>query len=220
MAPETGSDDRYLIPAEYPSAPQRWYPSFLMMRWPTSTNGLYELRVELWEKAGTSWNDKTPLLTSGNSLFLRVDNTPPTVDLKEILLHGTTTVVDTCSIVSPPTANGYDFRITAYDPNHHLLSYHLWVLWGKNESDSILSDRYSPGHVDAEGPYWWSGVSNSVETAPGPNGWEACCNCAHTFRLRAWKRTTNGYNHILRGDSHQSITINNTGFSCPKPGCP
>jgi DNA-binding beta-propeller fold protein YncE len=220
VAPDP-SDSRYEIPVEYPSNPQRWYPSFLMMRWPSSSNGLYEFRVELWQKHPD--DTFTPIAAPlGNTLTLRIDNTPPTVDLKDILLHGTSTVIGPCDIVPASTANGYDFRITAHDPNHHLLSYHLWVLWGKNKSDSILSDSYS-AHVDAEGPYWWSGVSSSVKTPACPNGWEASCNCAHTFRLRAWKRTINGYHYILRGDSHQSVTLNNAGSSwpgCPMPTCP
>lgn len=209
---------RYAIPPEYPTHPQRWYPSFLMMRWPSSTNGLYEFRIELWRQVGAVWNEVTASLPGGNSLVLRIDNTPPTVDLVDILHHGTNNAIAPCDIVSAPAGGGFDFRITAFDSNHHLLNYHMWVLWGKNESMTILSDSYG-AHVDAEGPYWWSGVANSVQTAPAA-GWTPCCDCAHTFRLRAWKRTINGYNYILRDDSHQSVTLNNTGFSCPKPGCP
>ena len=227
VAPVPG-DDRYEIPPEYPSAPQRWKPPFLMMRWPTTTNGLFEFKVELWALSGSSWTDLTPLLPGtipgppprpANSLILRVDNTPQTVDLEEILQHGTTTVIAPCDIVTAPIPNAYDFRITAYDANHHLLSYELWADWGKNESMTILHEIYS-SHVDAEGPYWWSGApAHSIETSPA-TGWAACCNCAHTFYLRVWKRTIDGYNYILRRDSHQSVTLNNTGFSCPKPGCP
>lgn len=227
VAPVPG-DDRYEIPPEYPSAPQRWKPPFLMMRWPSSNNGLFEFQVELWELVGSTWNDLTHLLPGtipgppprpANSLILRIDNTPPTVDLQDILQHGTTTVIAPCDIVSPPIPNLYDFRITAYDANHHLLSYHLWAEWGKNESVTILHENYS-SHIDAEGPYWWSGApAGSIETHPN-TGWPACCNCAHTFHLRAWKRTINGYDYILRRDSHQSVTLNNTGISCPNPVCP
>jgi hypothetical protein len=42
----------------------------------------------------------------------------------------------------------------------------------------------------------------------------ATCNCAHTFVLRASKRTTNGYSYILSSSSYQSITINNAGSTC------
>ncbi len=44
-------DTRYEIPPEYPAAPQRWLPTFLMIRWPSSTNGLYTFQVE--EEAGS-----------------------------------------------------------------------------------------------------------------------------------------------------------------------
>jgi len=210
VAPLPG-DTRYEIPPEYPSAPQRWYPSFLMMRWPSSTNGLYTFQVELWQQSGSDWNDLTHLLPTGNTMTLRIDNTPPTVDIRDVLRAGTNTVIAPCEIVSTG-ANLFDFRITAFDTEHHLLSYTLSALWGKNRSAVITSDSYTAGHVDAEGPYQWSGLPN--DRVP-PGGWSATCNCAHTFRLRAWKRTINGYNHILHRDSHQSITINNTGAVCP-----
>ena len=52
-----------------------------------------------------------------------------------------------------------------------------------------MADSYA-AHVDAEGPHLWSGVTNTWHT---PASWTATCNCAHTFILGVWKRTTNGY---------------------------
>jgi hypothetical protein len=133
------------------------------------------------------------------------------VDVRDVLRAETSTVIAPCDIVSTG-ANSFDFRVTASDSEHHLLSYTLWALWGRNRSAPIAADTYAPGHVDAEGPYRWSGLSNArIPT----DGWSAECNCAHTFRLQAWKRTIDGYNHILRRDSHQSVTINNAGKVCP-----
>jgi len=43
-----------------------------------------------------------------------------------------------------------------------------------------------------------------------PAGWEAKCNCAHSFTLQVSKRTINGYGDILSSNSYQSITINNS----------
>lgn len=210
VAPESGTDGYYEIPPEYPTAPYRWYPSFLMMRWPSSTNGLYVFTVEIYEKTGATFTSLTHLLPAGkNSLNLLIDNTPIDVDVVAVRQLPAGTTVGACAIVSTG-ANSYDFRVRAYDPEHHLLSYRLTALWGHNQSALIASDSYA-SNVDAEGPYLWSGVINALVPS---GGWSASCNCAHTFYLHAWKRTINGYNYIIRGNAHQSVTINNTGSTC------
>ena len=40
------------IPPEYPDHAQRWYPAFLMMRWPSGTNGHYTFSVEIFKQTG------------------------------------------------------------------------------------------------------------------------------------------------------------------------
>jgi hypothetical protein len=208
IAPVTGTD-RYAIPSEYPAAPQRWYPTFLMVRWPTSLNGKHELRVELYSSLGAAAPLPSP---AGNSLFVQVDNTPPTIVLHAIRRHDTGVVIKACEIVSPPVPNSFDFRVTASDANHHMLSYSLTAWWGDNVPPAtVFADSYG-AHIDAEGPNFWSGVSNVVLPAAG---WAAKCNCAHTFILEGWKRTIDGYNYILYDRYHQSVTINNTGVTCP-----
>jgi DNA-binding beta-propeller fold protein YncE len=205
VAPVTPAG-RYQIPAEYPTAPQRWYPSFLMMQWPTSDNGLVRLKVELYSSLAAPLPLPSP---GGNSMTLLIDNTPPQVELTEIRRHGTTTVVSPCEIVSPPVPNSFDFLITASDTSGHMLSYGLGAVWGRNQSAAILSDSYS-SHVNPT--QLWNGVTNAVVP---PAGWAASCNCAHTFFLDGWKRTIDGYSYILHSGYHQSVTINNTGVSCP-----
>jgi len=201
VAPAT-ADGRYLIPSEYPGAPQRWYPAFLMMQWPTSDNGLAMLKVELYSSAVAPLPLPSP---SGNSLSLLIDNTPPEVTLKEIRRHGTTTVIQPCEIVSSPVPNSFDFLITASDPNGHMLSYSMTAYWGNNQSASVFPAVSSAAAT-------WFGVTNAVVP---PAGWAASCNCAHTFFLAGWKRTIDGYSYILSGSYHQSVTLNNTGVSCP-----
>ena len=205
---------RYAIPLDYNPGSYTgylWQPSALALKWPSSADGLYTFRFQLFNATGGA---VTIPANEVNLLTLRVDNSAPEVDLKTIVqILPPATDVDACAIVSSG-ANSYQFRIIARDASHHFLSYRLYALWGKNGSDpNIAADTYSPSHVNAEGPYAWSG--------PAPNalvpaaGWAATCNCAHTFILDAWKRTTNGYWYILSARSHQSITINNTGTSCP-----
>lgn len=233
-------DSAYEIPVEYPLVPYRWKPPFLMMQWPSTSvaDGLYTFSVEIGTyDAMTETFDSaltallpaavpcsTGVAPTGNGMTLMVDNTGPVVDLSSIRLHLPTTPPGTvlaCMIVEPVHGcNGYDFRITASDTNKHMGSYRLRALWGYNQSATITSDYYTnpvaiPPHVDAEGPYLWSGVSNLWVPESDPDGWQAITNCAHTFYLRGSKRTTNGYNHVYWGDSHQSVTINNAPTSCP-----
>jgi DNA-binding beta-propeller fold protein YncE len=206
VAPVAGTD-LYEIPVEYggPSPqPQRFYPPFLMLRWPSSENGLYTFQVEIVRPAvpGPGWVDLTSLLPPAkNSLTLLIDNTAPEVDLVSVRQAGAP--IPVCAIVNAGL-NQFDFLVTAHDPNHHLASYSLSAYWGKNGSEPIYADGYG-AHVDAEGPRLWSGVTNF---AVPPVPWEAHCRCAHTFFLDAWKRTTDGYGPVLYGASHQSLTIN------------
>ncbi|NOZ77973.1 MAG: hypothetical protein GXP48_02090 [Acidobacteria bacterium] len=209
VGPVPGGGGYYAIPPEYPGAPYRWYPSFLMMRWHSSTNGLHTFGVELYKKTGATYTPLTHLLPAAkNSLSLMIDNSPVDTDVLAVRqVPGGP--VSACGIVLSGS-NTFDFRIKAYDPNHHLLSYSLRALWGHNKSASIFSDSYA-SNVNAEGPFLWSGVVNAIVP---PSGWSAPCDCAYTFYLRTWKRTINGYNYIIRGDAHQSVTINITGSTC------
>jgi DNA-binding beta-propeller fold protein YncE len=230
VAPDHGTT-KYTIPLEADSNyhPEFWYPPFLFMQWPSGENGFYTFMVKIYQKSGMIWNDLTGSLPAAlNSLTLRIDNTPQDVKLMNICQKGTPggltdpcypdKEIKPCDIVSTGN-NQYYFKITAYDANHHLLNYSLNALWGDNKSEGIYSDAYN-NHVDAEGPYRWSGVSNFIvpRDVPGSAGnpatWNGKCNCAHTFYLGSWKRTINGYNYILYQDYHKSVTINNTGVTC------
>ena len=221
VAPDPGTT-RYEIPLEADGQyhPEFWYPPFLFMRWNSGENGLYEFRVNLYPAA--------VLPVADNSLILRVDNDAPQARLNAICQDGIAGTpgdpcypdkqVKPCDIVSSGP-NAYYFKITAYDGDHHLLRYWLSALWGNNKQETIYSDHYN-NHVDAEGPYWWSGVFNFPvpRTASGSGGnlttWASQCNCAHTFRLHTWKRTINGYNYVYRDDWHKSVTLDNAGTTC------
>lgn len=218
---------RYEIPLEADGQyhPEFWYPPFLFMRWASGDNGLYEFRVKLYPSV------TLPVLA--NSLILRVDNSAPQAQLNAICQDGVAGLpgdpcypdkeIKPCDIVSAGP-NTYYFKITAYDSNRHLLSYWLRGLWGNNKSQTIYSDNYSH-HVNAEGPYAWSGVVNFPvpRSAPGSGGslinWASQCNCAHTFYLRTWKRTINGYNYVYRDDWHKSVTLNNSSVTCGSAAC-
>lgn len=235
VAPEPGTTKyRINVEADGTYHPELWYPPFLFMRWPSGENGLYTFRVRVYRKVGAVYNDVTALLPAGlNNLVLRVDNTPATVQLLNICQKGVAGApgnpcapdkeVKPCDIVGAGP-NTYYFKVTAYDANRHLLNYWLSALWGDNKSEVVYSDSYS-NHVDGEGPFAWSGVANFIvpRDAPAsggsPSSWTAKCNCAHTFYLGSWKRTIDGYNYILYGDYHKSVTINNVGVTCGVGPC-
>ena len=209
-------DTRYAIPVEYPTAPHRWIPAFLMMQWPSGDNGLYTFSVEIFAQTGpATFTDLTFTLPAAkNSLTLKVDNTSPAVDLVSIYQHGSAVPVAPCQIVSAPVLSParYDVKITAHDPNGHMYSYGVIALWGDNASGTVIPTETYATHVNEDGPRLWNGEVNLRGPAAG---WAASCNCAHTFIVTAWKRTINGYGRLYWEDSHQSITINNTGVSCP-----
>jgi hypothetical protein len=157
----------YEIPADYPTHAERWYPSFLMMRWPSGNNGLYTFTVQIFKKTGSTWTDLTGSLSSGNSLTMLVDNSGFSTDVVAIRQHGTTTTIPVCAIVSPPafpSIKSFDVEVTAYDPNQHLLSYGVTALFGHNGSSPVASDSYA-SHVSPART--WSGVINTWVPADG-----------------------------------------------------
>src|SRR5262245_20044390 len=213
VAPVPGPDHVYQIPADYPAHAERWFPSFLMMRWPSGSNGNghYTFTVELFKSSGAGF---VAVPTPANSLTVLVDNSGFNHDVVAVRQHGGSPL-SVCGIV-PSGTSKFDVEVTAYDPNQHLLSYNVTALFGHNGSSLVAFDSYA-SHVDAEGPHLWSGVTNTWMPAAG---WQAQCNCAHTFYLDAWKRTIDGYNYLLEGIAHQSITIDITSGPGTLPACP
>lgn len=200
--------DRYRIETECVTNPQRCLPLLLLFRWPSSTDGKVQFKVELYSSVSDTQN-LLPASTAGNNLTLQIDNTPPEVTIHAIRRHDTGEVFPACKIISAPVPNSFDFKVTASDPGHHLRSISLEALWGDNRSAPVWSSSYDPtkpGQVDTVGGKFWSGLTNAVVPL---SGWAAKCNCAHTFFLTASKRTINGRDYILSKRVHQSLTINN-----------
>lgn len=210
IAPEPGTN-YYRIPSEYPDKPQFWYPSFLMMRWPTSENGKYILTIELLDASAVPI--ATPAL---QPMTVLIDNTPPTVTLHNIYqMVPWEDNVDPCEIVSSGP-NAFKFKITAYDNEGHLYSYYLRALYGDNKTLSIASDDYN-NQVVSGPPYIpvpWHGVNNQI--VPSTNK-SMPCKCAYTFYLDTWGRTIDGYNRTQYRTYHKSITVNLPGLTSCYP---
>jgi len=209
----------YEIPPEYPTAPERWYPPFLMMRWTSSTNGLHTFAIELYVKDPTTGAFTLVPFSAAdelaNSLTLMIDNDLPQVDLVQVYQAVGTPPkkIATCEIVSSGVPQ-FRIGINAYDPHGHLLSYSAWVNWGHNRSATVINaDNYEPAHV-VPSRMWYGPPLGFIGPTPP---WTATCNCAHIFYVGAWKRTINGYWLTSYGQGFQAITINNvtSPTACP-----
>ena len=110
-----------------------------MTRWPTSDNGLYTLKIQIFRGA-TDITFRIPL--AQRTLTVLVDNTLPVASLQAIravdATHSASEILP-CQIVSTPFPNSFDFGLTAYDANGHLLGYSLSAFWGRNRSETVLS---------------------------------------------------------------------------------
>jgi hypothetical protein len=200
----------YLIPPEYgnPATVPFWSPTYLMMRYPTTDNGTYTFKIQIFGPVnGVEKNITFKIPLAQRTLTVLVDNTPPVVTLNSIQ-DKNGNVVSPCDIVLPGVPNLFKFDLTVSDPNPegHLLDYTLRAQWGRNQSETFDSGTFKLGDPGFTSPH----------LAPADaDKWAAHCNCAHLFTLQATKRTINGYTHILSASSSEAITINNTGITCP-----
>ena len=208
IAPEPGKK-YYKIPVEYSTNPGLWYPPYIIMRWPSSENGLYTFTLKIFNSSGV---ELTPT-TVYNSMVLRIDNTPPEVKIHNIFQYKPAkTNIEPCVIVDNGL-NQFKYKITAYDAEGHLYNYSIRALYGNNLIHSITSDSYN-NHITASAPpppysytpVIWNGIINTE--VPSSSYDTFTCNCAYTFYISAWGRTINGYNRTQYVKHHKSITIN------------
>ncbi len=148
-----------------------------------------------------------PIATPGvvSSVLLRIDNSLPTATIHTISQSGVP--VGNCGIVTSG-ADSFQFEISAYDPQQHLLSWSLVALWGDNQSKLVAEDSYS-AHVSPSKQ--WGGLA--VVNVPA-GGWASFVpgdptskRCAHSFVLNVWDRVINGWGYIHHSSAHRSITI-------------
>jgi DNA-binding beta-propeller fold protein YncE len=209
VMPVSGQD-YYEIPVEYTDGRAAWwYHPFQIIKYPTAENGIYQLELEVLNGAA--------LVIGTYSLQIRVDNLRPEADIHNIYqCNGATctTEVFPCDIVNGDfprfsTSNEFAFKITARDNEGHLRRYRLYGMYGDNQHTDVVFERYRDLVVGAApGPYapiLWHGPKTEM-TAPKA----LTCNCAYTFYLYAWSRTTNGWGYLHKEyvDYHKSFTLN------------
>jgi hypothetical protein len=185
-----------------------WYNHWMGYILDTSglSNGLHTITVALYTSQ-TAVSEIGSTSDAGRSMVVQIDNTWPQVSIDEIWHDGV--IVGTCAIVDSGT-DAFTFRITASDPQQHLLSWSLAAWWGDNKAKSVDADSYS-GHVSATKK--WAGYNGMVPVVAS-SPWHATVagdatstRCAHTFYLGAWDRVINGWNYIHYADYHKSITL-------------
>jgi len=146
-------------------------------------------------------------------VYVFVDNNWPHAVISQIYYYnnGSTIAVDACAIVQG-TNDQFGFVIDASDQiGQNLMSWVLYAVWGNDQSEGIDSDSYNPNHVSISkkwlGPYL-------VEEPPAPTYWHATVEgdptsrqCAHTFILGVWDRSTNGWGYLHYSSYTQSITL-------------
>ncbi|MDX6695678.1 MAG: hypothetical protein QOF02_3281 [Blastocatellia bacterium] len=181
---------------------QIWYNPLLGYMLDTSilNNGLYVIDIKLYNAAHV----EIPV-ASFHSRRVKIDNQWPVANIEKIFHDGSE--VSVCAIVNSGT-DQFTFRITASDPQGHMLSWNMSALWGDNKSTGVASDNYST-HVSPSRQ--WAGLTSSDVPTPA---WHATVagdptstHCAHTFFLGVWDRVINGYGYIHYQDYHKSITI-------------
>src|SRR5262249_40721942 len=129
----------------------------------------------------------SPVASTPQTVTLKLDNQPTTVQLIQILHGGSP--VSACAIetMSSPT-DGVQLVYEAFDPEGDLYGYTLTALYGHGLSSTIFSDGYAAHRNPAHN---WQGVSS--DTNPAPGVWVPPFTCAYMFQIGATPRTTNGY---------------------------
>lgn len=196
----TGPDAGGFYPVRLPI--EIWYNPLLGYMLDTSilANGLCVIDIKLYNAAKV----EIPVV-SFHSRRVKIDNQWPVANLEKILHDGIE--VPVCDIVNSGS-DQFQFRITATDPQGHLLSWSLTALWGDNRSNTVGGDSYS-NHISPTRQ--WTGVISTDVPTPA---WHATVigdptskHCAHTFFLNVWDRVINGYGYFHSQSYHKSITI-------------
>jgi len=219
-------DNLYQIPYFVrPSTPWSWYDRVGRFDTTKVPDGLIRLRIEAYKWSGgslvpayvcsptTPTCDLTVDLNYGK-IALRIDNTPPTVEILDVKLNGASR--PPCDIldlgVGATDKVSVEFRVR--DTRGHLLDYSLNALYGHNCRVRPLptvpdpaGDNYNSNA--AASPSWQGSLSYTsdyhgsvylpgpqVDCSISPSPVNRMPTCAYQFRLRASKRTTNGYGLI------------------------
>lgn len=114
------------------------------------------------------------------------------------------------------------FDITASHPSGYLRDYTLTATYGRNRNGgTVVSEQYAGSH-DGSRPIW-AGVTGSLTNSVAAHAAGTLApwtTCAYQFKLRAWARTTDGFNHIYAAtfNDHYFLDLDGPGTgtgTCP-----
>ncbi len=194
-----------------PSDAVNWYFPNLLFDWRTTgsirvNSGLYKLHLFAFYYSPPSLSFRFTA-TGGESLVVRIDNTHPVMSLNAIYYDSAE--LERCALVQLDDA--YDtltVNISAYDPDGFLDDFHLYALYGNNESftcEQMTYEDYLTG--GGSGPDWYPAYLNGNYICKGDAGdhWET--SCGYTFVVAGWDRAINGYGPIHKSSGHRTITV-------------
>ena len=186
-----------------------WTHPDLKMIWRTSgwANGKYRLFYKAYTSGGTEVI--LPYNTQNNFTII-VNNTNVQVEILAVK-KDTGEVVQECGIIDVNSSiENIEFVVKAYHPDGYLRQYTLHALYGSNkDGGDVLHEQYVGMH-DGSPPIWHGELSKSYHSsaAYGAGMLDAWETCAYQFRLNAYARTTNGYNHIKWRQWNEHLYIN------------
>ena len=180
----------------------------LLLEWNTTAeaNGVHQFQVAFFTAA------MAPVTSAAQTLTVMVDNTPPHVEIVDLLHDGAS--VPACAIVNLASAtDGVQVRVTAQDPEGHLGAYSTAAGYGDGQSVALPggSDSYA-GH--ASPTHQWAGVTNLLVPAAGE--WVPPQTCAYQFSVTGTSRVTNGYSAgFLYSTASRYVTLLKPGAPSP-----
>jgi hypothetical protein len=160
-------------------------------------SGIHKFKVEFFKADGV-----TPVASAAQVLSLYIDNNVPTVNINSIK-HGAVDV-SACAIEQIGAGtDGLTFNVTANDPEGNLRAWSFSATYGENQSTAIYSQAYETAVPPGTN---WAGVLNfAVPTVPA--NWRPPIQCAYSFTIQAWARTTNGYGYIGHSSYYRNLTL-------------
>ena len=182
----------------------------LLLEWNTTAeaNGVHQFQVAFFTAAMAA------VPSTAQTLTLMVDNTPPQVEIVDLLHDGAS--VPACAIVNlTSAADGVQMRVTVQDPEGHLGSYATAASYGDGQSAALAggSDTYT-NNVNPATPHQWTGVVNRL--VPPAGEWVPPQTCAYQFSVTGYSRVTNGYSAgFLHTTASRYVTLIKPGIPAP-----
>ncbi|MBL9167136.1 MAG: right-handed parallel beta-helix repeat-containing protein [Verrucomicrobiales bacterium] len=189
-----------------------WSHSDLMMIW--NTYALPDGRYDILCKGYLLFLGNPVELTLPENALTRItvtiNNQPVTAKINR-LLNNSGVEIPACGFVPLATdRENLKFDITASHPSGFLRDFTLEALYGRNGYGGVIAhDHYAGLHDSA--PPTWGGVTGVISNSAPSHASGALVpwtSCAYQFRLTAWARTTDGFNHLYYAQYNDHYSLN------------